>query len=162
MQEVELLALVTLASSLGGARWLEAAAAAEHTVVHNPPLGGHCPAALLLPPPLAPHTLAAEQTPPRPHCRVYSQDGGVPFKGQPQCRARGVKHPEVEQEAADGRNDQEGGYREALEAKGRHAVDGAQEQAKAVQLWRRVWGRACKGGVRNRGSGNGKNETRVS
>ena len=43
-------------------------------------------------------------------------------------------HPKVQQEASDSRNDQEGCHRKAFQPQRWHAVDGAQEEPKAVEL----------------------------
>lgn len=55
------------------------------------------------------------------------------LEGGAERRARGVVHPEVEEEPADGGDDGEGEEREALEAERRDAVDGAQEEAERVE-----------------------------
>ena len=50
-------------------------------------------------------------------------DGRAPGEGvEPDGRPRRVVHPEVEQEAAHGGDDQERRHRETLQPEGRHAV----------------------------------------
>lgn len=96
--------------------------------------------------------------------RISSRDDGAPDEGQPQRSPHCVVNPKVEQEAADCGNDEEGRHSKALETQGWDAVDGAQEEAKAVELGdegAKLGGHNCQaaksqGGAEEPGQGGGE------
>eukprot|EP00211_Chloroparvula_japonica_P006022 CAMPEP_0119120920 /NCGR_PEP_ID=MMETSP1310-20130426/1761_1 /TAXON_ID=464262 /ORGANISM="Genus nov. species nov., Strain RCC2339" /LENGTH=350 /DNA_ID=CAMNT_0007110437 /DNA_START=73 /DNA_END=1122 /DNA_ORIENTATION=- len=61
------------------------------------------------------------------------RDVRAPAEGQAQRRPHRVVHPEVQQEAPDGGDNEEGRHGEALEPQRGHRVRGAEEQAEGIQ-----------------------------